>query len=530
MPSVITIFQHITPAISAALFLALALLLYENRKIEWPDLKNMGWKNLLLLGLAVACAVVLQFFCEPKHILYIDEFWYLEAAKKILTTGWAAGYEKSIGWPVMAVAGYLAGGLNNFPPIYLDIALGLLCVPAAYLAAYAISKNRTVAAATAFTLALLPYRTVWAATAETGVASLLFITAGVYLSFAYYRNRSLKALITASVAWACAAQIRPENLIFLALFWLGKLLFMEKAERRENIAFYTALFSIAAVNAPNFTVFANFQSSTNWLETDSFGKMSGASISPANLWFNTIHWAPRFFDLSMHGALFTLLFLGGAAAAFWKERKQFYFLAAWFLLMYVFYFSTWFHVYGTTTDLFPKTKLFLLFYPVLGMFAGYAMAFLLSLNRIFAGAAVALFSAAMLWNVSYAKKAHFKNAPRTLETRILSGLDKTVPEMCAIVTNSPVTVLATNFHKAVYATPFAQNDDYAREQIISSPCIYYLSDITEELGVTEFTTNAALIAAKYNLSEFSVFTLRGTTYRIFKIGQKKQPSARSVNP
>lgn len=512
-------FQQIAPVLNVCILVFWLIALYSARRDLRTSFAGITKGEWFALGAALLCAGVMQSFCELKHLIYIDEFWYLDAGKNILQRGMAPGFNKSIGWPVMVTFSYIFGGINNYSPIWLNLLLGLLCVPLTYFAARALTENKTVAAAAALTMALLPYRAVWAASAETGIPALFFVLWGVFMAALYYRSGSTRSLLAAAGGFALAAQIRPENLMFFGLFWAGKLLFSPTQDRRQNVIFYLASIAAIIVNLPNFSIFAAFQSSTNWLEVDSFGQMKGASISLANLWFNTTHWGPKFFNLSLHGALFSALFMGGAALSAKKNWRVFAFLALWAGMMYGFYFSTWFHVYGTTTALFPKTKLYMLFYPVLGIWAGYAVSWFAEKGAGMVRLGGVLMACALLWNAGYAKKAEFSSAPRALETRLLARLPKTVPESCMIITNSPVMVTASSFFRTVYTPHFTTDAAYAANLLSGEPCLLYLRDITTELGIKEFNEADREMAARYALKPRAVFSLRNKTYSLLAVSR-----------
>lgn len=512
-------FQQIAPVLNVCLLVFWLGALYSARRDLRASFKNITKGEWLALGAALLCAGAMQGFCELKHLIYIDEFWYLDAGKNILQRGMAPGFNKSIGWPVLVTISYIFGGINNYAPIALNLLLGLLCVPLTYFAARALTENKTAAIAAAFTLALLPYRAVWAASAETGIPALFFVLWGILMAALYYRSGSTRALLASAGGFALAAQIRPENLMFFVLFWAGKLLFAPPQDRRQNVIFYLAGIAAIIVNLPNFSIFAAFQSSTNWLEVDSFGQMKGPSISLANLWFNTKHWGPRFADLSLHGGLFTALFLGGAVLSAKRDWRVCAFLALWAGMMYGFYFSTWFHVYGTTTALFPKTKLFMLFYPVLGIWAGYAVSWFAEKGGARAKLGGILLACSLLWNAGYAKKAEFSSAPRALETRLLARLPKTVPESCMIITNSPVMVTASSFFRTVYTPHFTADTAYAANLLSGEPCLLYLRDITTELGIKEFNEADREMADRYTLKPRAAFSLRNKTYTLLTVSR-----------
>jgi len=510
--------KHVSVFLAGFNLLAVIALLFFCRKALMTSFRETGKAALILLaGIFIAQATTQIFMVAPKHLVYIDEFWYMQAGRDILARGFAPSYDKAIGWPLLCSLSYIIGGLNNYSPIYLNIFLSFLVPLAGFAAARMLLKSDAAAAITAAFCAFLPYKMVWAASAETGTISLLFVLCALYASLLYYRTREKKVLWLAAAFWAYSAQIRPENLMFLALFAAGGLLLGERASLKEILA--PALCAIA-VNAANFLVFAAFQSSTNWVQNDSGGQLTGSNLSLHNLLYNTVHWAPRLVDTSLHPLLFTLIFLTGAVLLFRENRKVFYFLAVWLGLNYVFYFSAWFQVYGTTLTMFPKTKIYMFFYPPLMMCAAYALAKLVQTERKSikaAGIFLAILTVGAMF--AYSKNASFRDTRRELETRLVADADQ-IPDECTVITHAPVILQSVNHVHTVFSGEIAESEPHRRALTTQSPCLLYLQDITLDMPIDEFKRYDQQLRGQFVFSQYAVYSLNGVTYRYYKLSPR----------
>jgi len=504
------------PAPCALANLALWLwLIYVCRRSLAQFFKGLGTRSwLFLAGLLAAQAAFHVFLVGPKHIVCIDEFWYMEAAKNLFTKGWAPGYSKSIGWPVLEALAFLAGGINNFSAIYLSIALGILAPVFLFFAALAAGLGKREAALASLFLAFLPFKLVWAASAETAAAALFFVCAAFLFSLLYYRENSKELLWLSLVSWAMAAQIRPENIVFLAVFAAGLVIF---SRRKTPVLPWV---SAIALNAANLAVFAKFQSATNWVAADSGGKFSGANLGLSNLAFNTAHWAPKFLDGSLYPFIFEAAVLAGAAELWIKKRRLSVFLLISFAALYLFYFSAWLQIYGTSQDVFAKTKIFLLFQPVLALFAAYGF----SLPEIvkFRAGRIALNALAAVVLAQFAlsgDKFHFRAPARELETIAVSKLEKITPRGCVIVANAPVIINSVNFIKTVSSEDFLADKNF-REEILGG-CAFYFRDVTESFDVGGFRTVWDRLNGEFELKPWAVFSRDGASVGLYKFAGTK---------
>ncbi len=518
---------------SAVVFGGWLFCLFEYRRKLMAEFRGITGRVWLCLAGVLALGAVLQFLLvHPKNILYIDEFWYMEAAKNTMTHGFAADYLKSIGWPFLMSLAFYIFGISAYSAIYLCGVMGLLIPFWVFLAARESGLGGRGSLAASLFMALLPWRMVWSMTAETVIPALFFLCAGLYFSMLYYRREDREFLWLSSFSWACAAQIRPELGLFSVLF-IGGIFLLRRPAPALTAGMVSACVLPPLAALPNFLRFAAFQSSTNWLEADSFGAVKGSSISLANLWHNSVDWLPSFFNGSIHPVSFGLVALLGVFY-FWREkRRMLSVLCAYCGALYLFYFSTWFAVYGTTFGVFPKTKIFLLFYPALCLFAAATVEWILKSESRTARLSAALVTAGLsVLLFSYGGKAAYRYDLYELETRAIDKLHEKLPEQCVVLANAPVIIRSVNFQRAVYSRAIVESPELRNELVSGEKCILYFDDATNRMGIREFEGMNEKIDALFFRREMLSFSLgkeRASFYEL-KARPSVSPSEGEPNP
>ncbi|MFA6316296.1 MAG: glycosyltransferase family 39 protein [Elusimicrobiota bacterium] len=511
--------------LAAANLAAWLILLFLGRSSLRSAFTGLGrWPWLFLAGLVLAQAAVHVLFVGPKHLVFIDEFWYMQAGKNLLGLGHAPGYAKSIGWPFLISLSYLAGGIDNFSAIRLSTLLGCLVPVNLFLAGWLLTEDRRAAAVAALFMAFVPHHLVWSATAETAAASLFFVTASVWASLAYYRSGAPGLLRLALASWAMSVQVRPENLFLMALFGAGIPLLV-RPRPRPDAGFLLAWLAAAAVCLPNILVYAGFQSSAQWLAVDSGGGAAGANFSLNSLLSNTARWAPAFLDGTLHPVLFTLAAAAGAWDMAVKRRWSAVILFAWIGTLYLFYFSSWLRFYGGTEALFPKTKLFSFFYPALCVLAARGCLLPAAAKPWGGWAAAALILAVLAGFGVRAAGAPLRAAPEELEARMVSELRQGVPADCVVLANAPVIVDCVGSARTAATEDFLASEEVRRLVFGVSGCVLLLKDITDEkareYGRPEFATAFSRMSERFRLDERAVFSLREKSYRLYGVRPKR---------
>lgn len=514
---------------SALIFGGWAFCLFEYRRQFLAVLREIPLKAwFCVLGVVALGAAVQFLLVHPKNILYIDEFWYMEAAKNTMTQGFAADYLKSIGWPFLMGAAFYLFGISAYTAIYLCAVLGLLVPVWVFLIGKESGLGNRGAVCGSLFMALLPWRLVWSMTAETVVPALFFLCAGLYFSLLFYRRDERNFLWLASFSWACAAQIRPELGLFSVLF-IGGIFLLVKPRPAVSVGFAAACVLPPLLAVPNFLRFAFFQSSTNWLEADSFGAVKGSSISLSNLWHNTLEWLPSFFNGSIHPVSFAVVGVFGLVYLWRNNRRLAACLCAYCAALYLFYFSTWFAVYGTTFGIFPKTKIFLLFYPALCVFAAGAVEWvLLSGSRTSRISAVLITAGLSALLCHYGGRAGYKSDLHELETRAIDKLHEKLPEQCLVLANAPVIIRSVNFQRTAYSKALVESEELRKRIFEGEKCVLYFDDATNRMGIKDFEGMNEKIDALFDKREMLSLSLGKQRFAFYELTPKpveKAPKA-----
>jgi hypothetical protein len=494
------------------------------------DAGRGAWAGLSLILLSQLLFSVLC--VAPKHILYVDEFWYLEAAKNIMVHGYAGGFGKAVGWPILISIAFLFFKIGNLTAIYLCTALGVAASAAFFLVAFALTRRTGCALLAGVMSGFLPARLVWAASAETAIPALFFVLLAVFLWVRYYETDDRATLWAGMLSWSMAAQIRPEMAILLALFAVGVLLW-RSADKKS--AWWAGLSSAAAASAllvPNAVIYIRFQSSQNWAAVDSRGLIKGGNFSLANLVLNSLKWLPKIFGGGFHPWIFSVLAAAGFLYLARRRWRLAAFLAVWCGLLYVFYFSAWFDFYGGALD-FPKTKLLLQLYPVWIITASAALCAPFwegARPALRAGALVLAGLLAWRWPSVFAAYA-IGGKGGDLETHMLAELERYVPKGYVLVAASPTVARATNFLPVVEASTFLRSEALQRRVFAEARGVAFLDDLTCHLGLPEITQDCLAIRRDFNAApmvEFNQGRTRYTLYRIMRLGGGGRPDNRII--
>lgn len=188
----------------------------------------------------LACSLRLH-VAPLHHAMYLDEPWYQEAAKNVLSgrglvtcefdgvRDICIPYEKSAGWPALLSLAFAVGGVRDSTALETSLLLGVLATPAAAFALRAAGGTWAQALLAALILAVHPLHVVWSATAETNVAAVTFLLLGLGGVLACLQQPSVVWALVGAGGLGVAAAIRPE----LWLAFLPALVLVWMRERRS---------------------------------------------------------------------------------------------------------------------------------------------------------------------------------------------------------------------------------------------------------------------------------------------------------
>jgi hypothetical protein len=468
---------------------------------------------ILALGLRLAIP-------SQQHITYIDEQWYMEAAKNMLYTGSQGNYQKSIGWPFIISIVFLLG-VNNYLAIYASILLGSLTALNIFFIARALSRNNSLSLASAFIFSILPGNILWSSTAETNIPSLFFITLAIFFCVTYFKLKKDSLLYLCIASLAFASQFRVENYAFFILFCIGYLIFVDSRGSLTNLLISAVIFLLAA---PNFIQAAEFQFSTNWIESDSGGALEGDNISPSNLFSNSVAYGRYLFDATFQPVIFSILFIVGSVYMFFKDKKSAIFLWLWFLLFWILYFGAWFQTFGGGDYLPLKTRFFAMFYPSMCIFFGYGILFLQKLFKnelikkiIFPITAILV----VLLFIPYTTQAGdmFSDNDFILETKMPEIAEKDIPKDCAIIANWPTILKSTTDLNVIDLGVFLDSKQTRDEILANYSCVLFFQDLTCSLW-DEYAEKCRQLKSQFRLKAYKSYSYINETYYFYEIEEK----------
>jgi hypothetical protein len=158
----------------------------------------------------------------PHHAMYVDEPWYLEAARNLLERGAlvlcqragsdvvCAPYPKAAGWPVILAGAFALLGSSSTVAFAVSAILSTTAVLLAGVVVRLAGGGWHQAAFAAVLVAVHPLHVAWSATAETNAASTGVLLAGITGVFLLRRRASLASAALAAGGLGLAAAMRPE--------------------------------------------------------------------------------------------------------------------------------------------------------------------------------------------------------------------------------------------------------------------------------------------------------------------------------
>lgn len=484
-----TFFQYLSnlsqppvPISISANFLLLIFLICLNYREIKKFLASIDKRTWLILLLIFVLGLSLRLFLPPKqHIIFFDEPGYMVIAKNLLTEGHTGGIwdtPQSIGWPFILAMSFGIFGSGSATAIYTSLIFGALTIVIIFLLGMVIFKNRDIALLSAFLFALLPLHIRWSASAQNNVVSLFFVTGALFLCFLYldYKKYSLLWLALAAVFFA--VQFRPENYILPALFLVAIIIFDKLPSAERLLKFSIPWMAISLLAIPNFANVLGFQTSANWVESDSAGKMTGSNWSFHNLIFNSINRGGDLFNGSHEPLIFISLFVIGFVFLIRKDFRKALFFFIWYFCFYFIYFFSWLQTLGA------QDRFYTTFYPVTALLASFGLwtigqfvsrRFNWNPVKIYflAVAIIAVLFFPSVKNSSFIHAGIFEK----WETNALKAAKREIPPECLVIARYVITIRAITDFKAFTIEDFLGQES----KIDDSRCVMFFRDISCDL-------------------------------------------------
>ena len=215
---------HLVATASAALLLIVCIIgAAATAWSSFPTVRGRARLDVAVLALLFIGALSARLgLLTPHHLMYVDEPWYLEAARNlvarhglVLCEETPAGsecrpYEKAVGWPLLLAGVFVLTGPSASAAFATSAVVGALCVPLAAIAALLGRGTWYHAVLAALVLAVHPLHALWSVTAETNAAATAFVLAGLIGAVVYGRDPGWASALLCAGGLGFAAAMRPE--------------------------------------------------------------------------------------------------------------------------------------------------------------------------------------------------------------------------------------------------------------------------------------------------------------------------------
>ena len=514
------IYKHLLPLTALESCILFSIFLWINKSYIGEVLSEVGRKAWAILAFILAAAFVLRVVIPPiQHIMYIDEPWYMEAAKNMLQNFSQGSYPKSIGWPFILTISFLVFGVSNWVAIYTAVVLGALTVLNIFLLTYVITKKKAVSLFSAVIFSLMPLHIRWSASAETNVPSLFFVTLTLFFCFLYYRKRIYSLLWLAISSMTFAILIRPDNCLLIPLFFLGCLIFKVKVSRKIIIL---TLFVLAILISPSILQSLDWYGSFNRLETESAGQLKGNNWSLSNLIYNSLHFGPDVFSKEYLPFFLPILSIIGFIYMLFRRRREACFLFVWLASFWILFFSSWVQTMG------GRDRFFIGFYPPVIVFAGYSLLLFLHLfykmklkarlSNLFIFLLVSFFIVLFFPYTLQARRMYDASCVK-LETRIPELAEKDIPSNALIVANLPTILRSTTDLNVIDANYFLWDDNFRNATFENTELLLFFEDYCcfDFTGCGWCKENCKAIKENFKLEPYKQYREGNEKYTFYRI-------------
>ena len=515
-------YKFLLPLIALESFLLLLIFIWINKTYIGEILLGVGRKTWFSLVLVVISAFVLRLIVPPiQHVMYIDEPWYMEAAKNMLQKFSQGDYPKSIGWPFILSISFLVFGISNWVAIYTSIVLGSLTAVSVFFLVYIIAENKIISLFSAIVFTLLPLHIRWSASAETNVPSLFFITLSLFFCFLYYRKQKNSLLWLAVFSLTFTALVRPDNYLFIPLFLIGFLFFKIKLPLKR-ILLILSVFAILVL--PAVLQSFDFNASINWLEKESLGQIKGSNWSLSNLIYNSLHFGPSIFnEMYMPFFIFVLSIIGFIYMLF-KQKREVYFLITWFILYWIIFFSSWVQTIG------GRDRFFIGFYPLIVIFVGYSLSLFSNLfykmhlkeqwKSLFILLLISIIII-LLFPYTLKAKGMYDSLCVKLETRIPELAERDIPAHAIIIANWPTILKSTTDLEVIDAGDFLLKYSIRSDTFKSTNLLLFFEDYCcFDLPQNDiYKARCRELKRKYKLSPYKEYSEGNNKYTFYQVIQ-----------
>ena len=487
--------------------------------------------KIWLLLIAVFClGLYLRLLCPHRHIMFIGEFDYMEAAKNILWRQKLYHYNFSLVWPFILSVFFKIFGVSNHVAIYVSIFLGAAAAVTAFLFVSVVADDAKPGLIYAFIFAILPVHIFWSACAQMETASLFFILLSGFSCFLFYRRMTFRLFCFAVACLTVTAQVRVENCVYFLLFFAGCLLFRVKVERKNRIHYFLQLVLSSILCVPNICSAVYAYASVDNFAINEMG--TGANWSLHNFIHNLMNFGPDIFSTKNHPLIFSILMFAGLLYMLKHRRKELCYGGIWFAALAAIYFTSFIQVFQAD----GQTRFMMYFYPVTSLLVSFGLFGLynflkLKTPRPISIAFALLACVVFVWSfVPYVK--HFVGAHqdiyKILITDVIEKAERDVPPECVIVTPQPVILRSTTHLNAISTGELLSEKQKYDKFLENGKCILFFEDAyCQYVDMRNSFTECRDIVNEYQMEIFKKYSYDVAENIFWKLTAKKTASHES---
>lgn len=477
------ILQKFSFFFSLVTFLIFIYLIFHNArhfKILFKNVRPGTW--ILLLVIFLFSFYLRFYFSDSGHMLFIDDFHYMKAAKTLLTTG-TTGMSLSIGWPFFLSIAFSFFGVSNIVAINTSIILGSLSCVVIFFLIFLVTGNQFSALLGSLLFSINPLHINWSSSAASIVPSQFFVLLSLFFVLFYFRRRKLSLLWLALTSLVFTSQMRMENHVYVLLAILGCLIFdniLHRLKRfRYNLKYFLPWLLLLILIIPNFFNTLPAYASDNKIQRDSRGLLDSSTWSVQNLFNNTANYGILIFNLDFQPAWMFVFTAIGFVFLFFLDKKKWLFLVCCLVLLWLVYFVSWLQLMEIQATL---ERIQIPFFSILLLFTASGFAFLFrsfSFFRISRLKLLVFFVLAVfifLWFISnYSERYFSKDCMKILTKDVLEHAERDIPKECAVFARFPVILQSTTDLKVLdWNLLLSNSTDY----LSRSPCNLFYEDFS----------------------------------------------------
>ncbi|MDP7491623.1 MAG: glycosyltransferase family 39 protein [Candidatus Undinarchaeales archaeon] len=503
-----------------AFFLFLTALFSARRSISC-QFGRIGRGTWSLLAVVILATLWIRLTIPPhQHVIYVDEAQYMEAGKEMLRTGRQGELILSVGWPFVLRLAFALFGTSNWVAINTSILLGTLSVVPLFLLAYLATDRTDLALVAAVVLSLYPPHVRWSATAASNASSLFFMLLTLVFFMISYRTERTSVAWLAWMSIAFTTQFRPENHVLIVLFPLGRAILGSSGKRMLGSGHMVQGFIMLLLVLPNLAQVLEDNVYTNWIESDSDGRMTGSNWSLSNLFNNSRDYAPELFGGVYHPMIVSALAAIGVIGLTTRRRRESLFLMTGFVVLWLVYFTSWFQTLA------GRDRFYMGLYPFIAIYAAAgavhvadALSGLLTRSWTRWCALILASVLAVHIYIPYTMfgSMTYSQSTLALETRIPEQAEQELPPGCVIVANWPVILRSTTELEVVDLDEFIQLLPVQEELFGRTDCILFFEDYTCLDWKPYLAQRCELLRMMFNTEPYRSYVEGETRYTFHRI-------------